>query len=39
DNKKGLISDEELAIRLSYFLWSAPPDETLLSLAKSRGCP
>jgi len=36
DNKKGYISDEELAIRLSYFLWSAPPDETLLKLAKSK---
>lgn len=27
------ISDLELASRLSYFLWSAPPDEELLSLA------
>ena len=36
DNKKGYISDEELAIRLSYFLWSAPPDETLMKLAKSK---
>jgi hypothetical protein len=25
----------ELATRLSYFLWSAPPDDTLLSLARS----
>jgi hypothetical protein len=27
------LSDEELAVRLSYFLWSAPPDEELLLLA------
>jgi hypothetical protein len=25
----------ELAARLSYFLWSAPPDDTLLALARS----
>jgi hypothetical protein len=25
----------ELATRLSYFLWSAPPDDTLLALARS----
>ena len=25
----------ELATRLSYFLWSAPPDDTLLSLART----
>ncbi|WP_197442379.1 DUF1592 domain-containing protein [Lignipirellula cremea] len=29
------LTDLELATRLSYFLWSAPPDETLLDLAKS----
>lgn len=28
--KPKLLSPEELASRLSYFLWSAPPDETLL---------
>ena len=28
------ISDHELAVRLSYFLWSSPPDKTLLNLAK-----
>jgi hypothetical protein len=28
------ISDIELASRLSYFLWSAPPDHTLLTLAE-----
>ncbi|MGK0241056.1 MAG: hypothetical protein ACI92G_004548 [Candidatus Pelagisphaera sp.] len=27
------LSDEELAVRLSYFLWSAPPDEELFLLA------
>ena len=32
DNKLDPIS---LANRLSYFLWSSPPDEALLSLAKS----
>ena len=28
------LTDLELASRLSYFLWSAPPDETLLDLAR-----
>lgn len=28
------ITDLELASRLSYFLWSAPPDKTLLMLAE-----
>ncbi|MBX3733582.1 MAG: DUF1592 domain-containing protein [Verrucomicrobiae bacterium] len=28
------LSDLEVASRLSYFLWSAPPDEPLLSLAE-----
>ncbi|MGJ8643138.1 MAG: DUF1592 domain-containing protein [Luteolibacter sp.] len=27
------LSDRELAVRLSYFLWSAPPDDELLDLA------
>lgn len=27
------ITDRELAVRLSYFLWSSPPDATLLKLA------
>ncbi len=27
------VSDHELAVRLSYFLWSGPPDEPLLALA------
>jgi hypothetical protein len=30
------ISDLELAIRLSYFLWSAPPDKELYKLAFSK---
>jgi hypothetical protein len=29
------LSDLELAARLSYFLWSAPPDASLLALAKN----
>ncbi|MCM8537718.1 MAG: DUF1592 domain-containing protein [Lentisphaeraceae bacterium] len=29
------IADHELAVRLAYFLWSSPPDQELLSLAKS----
>ena len=28
------LNDVELASRLSYFLWSAPPDDTLLNLAE-----
>jgi len=30
------VSDLELATRLSYFLWSSSPDETLLNLASER---
>lgn len=35
DNAKGprQLTDHEVAARLSYFLWSSMPDETLLSLA------
>ena len=29
------LDANELAVRLSYFLWSAPPDETLLELARA----
>jgi hypothetical protein len=29
------LSPDELAVRMSYFLWSAPPDEELLRLAES----
>ena len=27
------VTDEELAVRLSYFLWSSPPDDELMHLA------
>ncbi|WP_231741110.1 DUF1592 domain-containing protein [Thalassoglobus neptunius] len=30
------LDDYELAVRMSYFLWNAPPDEELLELAKHR---
>ena len=29
------LNPNELAVRLSYFLWSAPPDDTLLELARN----
>jgi mono/diheme cytochrome c family protein len=29
------LTDRELAVRLSYFLWSCPPDEELTSLANA----
>lgn len=32
--KPGTISDQELASRLSFFLWSSVPDEGLLQLAR-----
>ena len=32
--KDGRLTDFEIASRLSYFLWSAPPDEPLLNLAR-----
>ena len=34
DEKRRPLTDAELATRLSYFLWSAPPDATLRDLAK-----
>ncbi|MDF1659943.1 MAG: DUF1592 domain-containing protein, partial [Verrucomicrobiales bacterium] len=34
EEERGTLSDLELASRLSYFLWSSPPDEKLLSLAQ-----
>lgn len=34
DDKPRTLTDAELATRLSYFLWSAPPDATLRELAK-----
>jgi hypothetical protein len=27
DGEKRKLADRELAVRLSYFLWSGPPDE------------
>jgi hypothetical protein len=33
--KRRSLTDAELATRLSYFLWSAPPDKTLRELAKN----
>lgn len=35
DEKRAPLTAAELATRLSYFLWSAPPDTTLRALAKS----
>lgn len=35
DEKRRPLTGTELATRLSYFLWSAPPDATLQGLAKS----
>ncbi|CAN5908703.1 hypothetical protein BH11VER1_BH11VER1_09090 [soil metagenome] len=35
EKKPRTLTDLELATRLSYFLWSAPPDVTLLALAKN----
>ena len=29
------LTEQELAVRLSYFLWSAPPDEALMQVANS----
>lgn len=34
NDKRRALTDAELATRLSYFLWSAPPDTTLRDLAK-----
>ena len=40
ENGKGdetrTLTDRELAIRLSYFLWSSPPDAELLKLAEAK---
>jgi hypothetical protein len=30
------LTDRELAVRMAYFLWSAPPDQELLDLAKQQ---
>lgn len=34
ENARRRLTDRELAVRLAYFLWSAPPDAHLLDLAK-----
>lgn len=34
ETKPKQLTDRELAVRLSYFLWSAPPDDILLELAR-----
>ncbi len=34
EKKPRALTPPELATRLSYFLWSAPPDDTLLALAR-----
>ena len=33
--EKRELNDLELAVRLSYFLWSAPPDDELYQVAKA----
>ena len=35
ENRSKHLTDEDFANRLSYFLWSSPPDEELYELAKS----
>ena len=34
ETERRRLTDRELAVRLSYFLWSAPPDVRLLALAE-----
>jgi hypothetical protein len=34
ENERRKLTDRELAVRLSYFLWSTPPDLQLLALAE-----
>jgi hypothetical protein len=34
EKQRRTLTDRELAVRLSYFLWSAPPDAELLALAE-----
>jgi mono/diheme cytochrome c family protein len=36
DGAPRALSDLELAVRLSYFLWSSPPDSQLIALAKKK---
>ena len=33
EKQRRTLTDRELAVRLAYFLWSAPPDAELLTLA------
>ena len=35
EGKRELLSNEELAVRLSYLLWSAPPDQKLMQDARA----
>lgn len=35
EESKRTLNDRELAVRLSYFLWSRPPDSELISLAQN----
>jgi len=34
ETERRQLNDRELAVRLAYFLWSAPPDQQLLDLAE-----
>jgi hypothetical protein len=34
ESERRNLTDRELAVRLAYFLWSAPPDQELLDLAE-----
>ncbi|EDM27053.1 hypothetical protein LNTAR_07409 [Lentisphaera araneosa HTCC2155] len=36
DESRRALNDRELAVRLSYFLWSSPPDEELLKLVEEK---
>ena len=36
DEKRQWVTDRELAVRLSYFLWSSGPDKELLDLAEKK---
>jgi hypothetical protein len=35
DHDRRILSDTEIASKLAYFLWDAPPDETLLTRAET----
>lgn len=36
EKERRQLTDRELAVRLAYFLWSAPPDDALRELAKKK---